>query len=111
METLLVERDSELRGLVTITLNRPEKLNAISFRVHAELQQVCRELADDADARVVIVTGAGRAFSAGADLGGSTSDGPRTPLAAANAEPSPLRERIRSSAGNRTCAALEGSTR
>ena len=108
METLLVERDIELRGLVTITLNRPEKLNAISFRVHAELQQVCRELADDADARVVIVTGAGRAFSAGADLGGSTSDGQRTPFAAANAEPSPLRERIRSSAGNRTCAALEG---
>ncbi len=108
METLLVERDVELPGLVTITLNRPEKLNAISFRMHAELQQVCRELADDADARVVLVTGAGRAFSAGADLGGGPRDGTRTPLAAANAEPSPLRERIRSSAGNRTCAALEG---
>lgn len=108
METLLVERDRELPGLVTITLNRPEKLNAISLRMHAELQQVCRELGDDAEARVVIVTGSGRAFSAGADLGGSTADGSRTPLAAANAEPSPLRERIRSSAGNRTCAALEG---
>ncbi len=108
METLLVERDTELPGLITITLNRPEKLNAISFRVHAELQQVCRELADDHEARVVILTGAGRAFSAGADLGGSTSDASRSPLAAANAETSPLRERIRSSAGNRTSAALEG---
>lgn len=108
METIAVERDAELAGLVTITLNRPEKLNAISFRMHSELQQVCRELADDHDARVVIVTGAGRAFSAGADLGGSTSDTARTPLAAANAEASPLRERIRSSAGNRTAAALEG---
>ena len=76
--------------------------------MHAELQQACRDLADDADARVIIVTGAGRAFSAGADLGGSTSDPNRPALASATAERSPLRERIRSSAGNRTCAALEG---
>ncbi len=108
METITVERDSELPGLVTITLNRPEKLNAINFRMHAELQQVCRELADDAEARIVILTGAGRAFSAGADLGGSASDPNRSPLSAAPAERTPLRERIRSSAGNRTCAALEG---
>lgn len=108
METIRIDRDTALPGLVTITLNRPEKLNAISFRMHAELQEACRQLADDAEARVVILTGEGRAFSAGADLGGSTSDPTRPPLASANAEPSPLRERIRSSAGNRTCAALEG---
>ncbi|MBE0609613.1 MAG: enoyl-CoA hydratase/isomerase family protein [Dehalococcoidia bacterium] len=108
METISVERDPELPGLVIITLNRPEKLNAISFRMHAEIQQACRDLADDADARVIIVTGAGRAFSAGADLGGSASDPNRPALASATAERSPLRERIRSSAGNRTCAALEG---
>jgi enoyl-CoA hydratase/carnithine racemase len=108
METISIERDAELAGLVTITLNRPEKLNAINFRMHAELQQACRDLADDAGARVVILTGAGRAFSAGADLGGSTSDPNRPALAASAAETSPLRERIRSSAGNRTCAALEG---
>lgn len=108
METISIERDAELPGLVTITLDRPEKLNAINFRMHAELQQACRELADDADARVVILTGAGRAFSAGADLGGSTSDPDRPALASETAERSPLRERIRSSAGNRTSAALEG---
>jgi enoyl-CoA hydratase/carnithine racemase len=108
VETITVERDSELPGLVTITLNRPEKLNAINFRMHAELQQACRELADDAEARVVILTGAGRAFSAGADLGASSSAAGRSPLGAAPAAPSPLGERIRSSAGNRTCAALEG---
>lgn len=108
METIRIDRDTALPGLVTITLNRPEKLNAISFRMHAELQEACRQLADDAEARVVILTGEGRAFSAGADLGASTSDPTRPPLASANAEPSPLRERIRSSAGNRTCAALEG---
>jgi enoyl-CoA hydratase/carnithine racemase len=108
MDTLRVDRDLELPGLVTVTLNRPEKLNAINFRMHAELQELCRELGDDADARVVIFTGEGRAFSAGADLGGSTSDANRPALATATAEPSPLRERIRSSAGNRTCAAIEG---
>lgn len=108
METIRIEHDRELPGLVTITLDRPDKLNAINFRMHAEIQEACRNLADDADARVVIFTGEGRAFSAGADLGGSTSDPNRPALAAANTEPSPLRERIRSSAGNRTCAAIEG---
>lgn len=107
-ETLLVERDAELPGLVTVTLHRPEKLNAISGRMHRELQEVCRELADDAEARVVILTGAGRAFSAGADLGGSASDPNRPPLATLQAERSPLRERLRASQGNRTAAALEG---
>lgn len=108
MDTLRVDRVADLPGLVTVTLNRPEKLNAINFRMHAEIQEVCRELADDDSARVVIFTGEGRAFSAGADLGGSTSDSARPALSTANAEPSPLRERIRSSAGNRTCAAIEG---
>ncbi len=108
METISLERDSELPGLVTITLDRPEKLNAISLRMHQELQQACRELADDAEARVVILTGSGRAFSAGADLGGSTSDPERPALASVTASRSPLRERITSSAGNRTAAALEG---
>lgn len=107
MDTLDIEYDSELPGLVTVTLNRPEKLNAINSRMHTELQETCRALSDNADARVVIFTGAGRAFSAGADLGGGASAASRTPLALANRDPSPLQERIRSSAGNRTCAAIE----
>ncbi len=107
-ETITFERDEGLAGLATITLNRPEKLNAISGRMHRELQEVCRELAEDAEVRVVILTGAGRAFSAGADLGGSPSDPGRAPLATLQAERSPLRERLRASQGNRTAAALEG---
>ncbi len=108
METLLVERDTELPGLVTLTLNRPEKLNAINLTMHAEMQEVCRQLQDDAEARVVILTGAGRAFSAGADLGRS----PREPGAERNAPALPrsanqLEERLRATAGNRSSAALE----
>jgi enoyl-CoA hydratase/carnithine racemase len=108
METILVERDPELAGLVTITLNRPDKLNAISLRMHQELQEACRELRDDAEARVVIMTGAGRAFSAGADLGARSANNAGTPLAPPPARPSPLRERLIATAGNRTSAALEG---
>ncbi len=68
METLKVEHDSELAGLATVTFNRPDKLNAISSRMHAELQEACAQLRGDTRTRVVIFTGAGRAFSAGADL-------------------------------------------
>jgi enoyl-CoA hydratase/carnithine racemase len=107
MESILVERDAELEGLVTVTLNRPEKLNAINGAMHRELQQACAELRDDAGARVVIVTGAGRAFSAGADLGGAPGANP-SPLTGRYASNSVLEERVRSSVGSRTAAALEG---
>jgi enoyl-CoA hydratase/carnithine racemase len=63
--TITVARDRALRGLVTVTLDRPEKLNAIDFRMHQELQRAFGALRDDGDARVVILTGAGRAFSSG----------------------------------------------
>lgn len=107
METLLVERDTELPGLVTITLSRESKLNAISTTMHRELQQTCLELRDDAEARVVIVTGAGRAFSAGADLGSSASDSAPAAFTERYASSSALEERLRSSIGNRTAEALE----
>jgi enoyl-CoA hydratase/carnithine racemase len=98
VETLLVERDTELPGLTTITLHRPEKLNAIDVSMHDELQQACSDLQDDFDTRVVILTGAGRAFSSGADLKSFRDGSPR----------SDLDRRYRVSAGDRTCAMLEG---
>lgn len=108
METMTFERDKELPGLATITLNRPEKLNPISLRAHAEMQDICRELNDDAETRVVIVTGAGRAFSAGADLGSVPKGGePRRPPGRGQWQ-SQLGERINSTAGNRSSAAIEG---
>jgi enoyl-CoA hydratase/carnithine racemase len=72
-ETLLYAVED---GIATITLNRPEKLNAFTARMMKELIDVF-DLTDNDDAvRVVIVTGAGRAFCAGADLsgGGATFD-------------------------------------
>jgi enoyl-CoA hydratase/carnithine racemase len=65
METIEFER----RGRVGwVRLNRPEKLNAMSAMMWAELAELGPELRDDPDLRAVVVIGNGRAFSAGIDL-------------------------------------------
>jgi len=69
-DVLRVEVDGPVR---TVVLNRPEQLNAVSEELHRALANVWRMLAADLDARVVIVTGAGKAFSAGGDLDWITS--------------------------------------
>ena len=55
-------------GIATITLNRPERLNAITFEVYHELTAFFVRLRDEKDARVVVITGAGRAFCSGGDV-------------------------------------------
>lgn len=55
-------------GVVTLTLNRPERLNALSIALGHALLGALRDLARDESARVLILTGAGRAFSAGGDF-------------------------------------------
>ncbi|TAJ70039.1 MAG: enoyl-CoA hydratase [Phenylobacterium sp.] len=64
-ETLLYAVED---GIATITLNRPEKLNAFNTQMMKDLIAAFDETDGDDDVRVVIVTGAGRAFCAGADL-------------------------------------------
>ena len=58
----------EDNGIVTITLNRPEKLNAFIGRMRSDLALALEQAATDAAVRVVVVTGAGRAFCAGGDI-------------------------------------------
>ena len=62
-------------GIGRITLNRPERLNAINVRVGLELLEAFEDCERDADVRVVILTGAGRAFCAGDDLKGMAEPG------------------------------------
>jgi enoyl-CoA hydratase/carnithine racemase len=62
-------------GVATITLNRPEKLNAWNAQLAAELGDAMSQADDDDDVRAVVVTGAGRAFCAGADLSGGEFGG------------------------------------
>jgi methylglutaconyl-CoA hydratase len=66
-ETLSLVVDG--RGVATLTLNRPEKHNAMSAAMIAELTEAARALAADDAVRVVILTGAGASFCAGGDLG------------------------------------------
>src|ERR1700730_3724610 len=55
-------------GIATITLNRPERLNAITFEVYHELTAFFATLRDEKNVRVVVITGAGRAFCSGGDV-------------------------------------------
>jgi enoyl-CoA hydratase len=55
-------------GVLLITIDRPKRMNATNERLHTELAGVWRDVADDEQTRVAVVTGAGRAFSAGGDL-------------------------------------------
>jgi len=65
-EQIIVERDGPV---ALVTLNRPERMNAWTWTMSAELGRAFGELDDDDSCRAIVVTGAGRAFCAGADLG------------------------------------------
>lgn len=64
-ETLLVE---QIEGVVEVTLNRPEKYNALTAQVAREIIDVCKKVGRDASMRAILLTGAGRGFCAGQDL-------------------------------------------
>jgi len=55
-------------GVATITLNRPERLNALTFEVYAELRDAFRTLDTEAGVRAIVITGSGRAFCTGGDV-------------------------------------------
>jgi enoyl-CoA hydratase/carnithine racemase len=77
-QTLLVSVDA---GVATVTLNRPQRRNAIGARMANELLYVLEDAAADDDVRCTVLTGAGSAFCAGADLGqlGGDEDAPSLP--------------------------------
>ncbi len=70
MEAIRVERRD---GLVTLTLDRPAKKNAIDAAMWSGLERAFAEIAADPDARALLLTGSGGNFSAGADLSGNPS--------------------------------------
>jgi 2-(1,2-epoxy-1,2-dihydrophenyl)acetyl-CoA isomerase len=65
-ETIVLERKD---GVATLTLNRPEKLNALNRKMVEELNGALVEMAKDREVRALVVTGAGRGFCSGADVG------------------------------------------
>ncbi len=64
-DAVLVEADGPVR---IVTLNRPEAMNAFDTEMHREFSRVLREVGEDPGARVIVLTGAGRAFSAGGNI-------------------------------------------
>ena len=71
-ETVLIERDG---AVATVTMNRPESMNAFNSVLRRELLVAARELNLDTSIHVVVLTGAGRAFGAGARSGGRAGRG------------------------------------
>jgi enoyl-CoA hydratase/carnithine racemase len=65
--SFLYDFDAE-RGVATLTLNRPERLNALTFEVYDELRRSFRALSEDPEVRAIVITGAGRAFCSGGDV-------------------------------------------
>lgn len=65
-KTVILEKKD---GVAIVTINRPEALNALNSTVITELEQVVTELEQDRDVRAMILTGEGRSFVAGADIG------------------------------------------
>ena len=64
-ETILYEKEG---NIVTLTLNRPDKMNAISIPMRREIMDAIGVINDDDDVKAVIIKGKGKAFSAGHDL-------------------------------------------
>ncbi|MYD43839.1 MAG: enoyl-CoA hydratase/isomerase family protein [Gammaproteobacteria bacterium] len=82
-QPLLIERRGENDGILWITLNRPEKLNALTFPLLRELREVLFNARFDRSLRCIVITGAGRGFCAGMDFSG-----------AANPDPDPVPEGV-----------------
>lgn len=72
-EALKIEKQPN--GVAIVTLNRPERLNAVNATLHHELARFTRDADADADVKVVLLAGAGRAFCAGGDFGPGSNAG------------------------------------
>jgi len=73
-QTIILEK---VDHVATITLNRPDRLNAFTVELHVELVHALEEVDQDDDARVLIITGAGRGFCAGEDVKERPAEGIR----------------------------------
>lgn len=112
-ESIIVSIDA---GIATIEINRPQVMNALAASTIRELRAALARLREDDNARAVILTGRGRAFSTGADLGdpeialdGALSERPAKLAALMRTEINPLMEKLQSFP-KPTIAAVNGPT-
>ena len=93
MAPVLVSREA---GVLTLTLNRPDKLNAFTPEMHKLLRDGLGRALDDPGVRAVLLTGAGRGFCAGQDLSERTADAPIDLSVSLGSHYNPLVRRLRS---------------
>ncbi|HEY1374113.1 MAG TPA: enoyl-CoA hydratase-related protein [Candidatus Binatia bacterium] len=70
-QNILYEKQN---GVATLTFNRPQAMNAFTIEMNGEVQRALKDADDDKSVRVIVLTGAGRAFCAGQDLKGRTPE-------------------------------------
>ncbi len=70
-QNILYEKQN---GVATLTFNRPQAMNAFTIEMNGEVQRALKDADEDKAVRVIVLTGAGRAFCAGQDLKGRTPD-------------------------------------
>jgi 2-(1,2-epoxy-1,2-dihydrophenyl)acetyl-CoA isomerase len=92
MAPVLVSKDS---GVLSLTLNRPEKLNAFTPEMHKLLRDALEQALDDAGVRAVLLTGAGRGFCAGQDLSQRNAEAPIDLSVSLGSNYNPLVRRLR----------------
>jgi 2-(1,2-epoxy-1,2-dihydrophenyl)acetyl-CoA isomerase len=73
-------------GVVLLTLNRPDRLNAVTWDCWREIRQAVQELGEDDEARVLVITGSGRGFCSGTDLAAAAASGGTIPTASSRSE-------------------------
>jgi enoyl-CoA hydratase len=73
LQPLRIHQVEKADRVATVTLNRPDKLNAVNPGLHHELMTIWNDLAEDREVTAIILTGAGRAFCAGGDVKGMAS--------------------------------------
>ena len=77
---ILAERVGNQNGILWVTLNRPEKMNALTFPLLHEMRDIFVDARNDRSLRCVVITGSGRGFCAGMDMGGGANpDAPPPP--------------------------------
>ena len=92
---VLTERRGEKDGILWLTLNRPNKLNALTFPLLRELWEIFVDARFDRSVRCVVITGAGRGFCAGMDMGGAANPDREPPPPDAGPDPEGYRLNFR----------------
>ncbi|MCY3840950.1 MAG: enoyl-CoA hydratase/isomerase family protein [Gammaproteobacteria bacterium] len=92
---VLTERRGEKDGILWVTLNRPNKLNALTFPLLRQLWEIFVDARFDRSVRCVVITGAGRGFCAGMDMGGAANPDREPPPPDAGPDPEGYRLNFR----------------